>query len=192
MVQIAEFLIGKGYDLRILDPAIETTRLTGANRQYIERHIPHLASRLVRDADELLDHSEVVVLAREDGAALRDRIRGRSRRFTVVNLTGRIPTQLERPRAERRRSSRPGGAPPSRLWRSEPAPRPGGGAEGRPLRLGRDDAEQGCGLNAGKHGSDVNFRTRPAPPTTPLNPRPDRGARAGPLAVVFIFQCIYH
>jgi GDP-mannose 6-dehydrogenase len=64
MVTIAEFLIGKGYDLRIYDPAVDTARLTGTNRSFIEEHIPHLADRLVGTTDELLDHSEAIVLTR--------------------------------------------------------------------------------------------------------------------------------
>lgn len=68
MVAIAEHLIGKGYDLRILDPAVKSARLTGANREYIERHIPHLADRLVGNVEELLRHAEALVLTRDDDA----------------------------------------------------------------------------------------------------------------------------
>jgi GDP-mannose 6-dehydrogenase len=66
MVRIAEHLIGKGYDLRILDPAVKSARLTGANREYIEQHIPHLADRLVGTSAELLKHAEALVLTRDE------------------------------------------------------------------------------------------------------------------------------
>lgn len=65
-VLIAEYLIGKGYDLKILDPAVQAARLTGANREYIEDRIPHLSDRLVDSSDELLDHAEVLVLTRDN------------------------------------------------------------------------------------------------------------------------------
>ncbi len=68
MVTIAEYLIGKGCDLRILDPAVKAARLTGANRDYIEHHIPHLADRLVGAAEELLEHADALVLTRDDNA----------------------------------------------------------------------------------------------------------------------------
>jgi GDP-mannose 6-dehydrogenase len=64
LVELAEFLIGNGCDLKIWDSAVDMARLTGANRKYIEQHIPHLASRLVSTPEELLGHSEVVLLTR--------------------------------------------------------------------------------------------------------------------------------
>src|SRR3972149_4088866 len=67
LVELAEHLIGKGYDLKILDTAVDAARLQGSNRQYIEQHIPHLASRLVSSATELVDHSEVIVVTRSNG-----------------------------------------------------------------------------------------------------------------------------
>jgi GDP-mannose 6-dehydrogenase len=67
LVELAEYLIGKGCDLKILDPAVDTARLKGANREYVENHIPHLASRLVSTSSELLEHSEVVLLTRSHG-----------------------------------------------------------------------------------------------------------------------------
>ena len=65
-VAIAEYLIGKGYDLKIFDPAVEAARLTGANREYIERHVPHLSDRLVRNPEELMEHAQILVLTGDD------------------------------------------------------------------------------------------------------------------------------
>jgi GDP-mannose 6-dehydrogenase len=44
LVAMAERLLGKGCKLRIYDPQVQVSRLVGANRQYIEETIPHLAS----------------------------------------------------------------------------------------------------------------------------------------------------
>jgi GDP-mannose 6-dehydrogenase len=87
MVEIAEHLIGKGYDLRILDPAVETARLTGANKTYIEKHVPHLADRLVGSEKELLDHAEAIILTRDD-CSLLDLAAQLERPPLVVDLTG--------------------------------------------------------------------------------------------------------
>jgi hypothetical protein len=38
------------------------TRLRGRNLAYIDRHLPHLAALLVRTADELVEHADLVVL----------------------------------------------------------------------------------------------------------------------------------
>jgi GDP-mannose 6-dehydrogenase len=65
LVLIAETLIGKGYDVKIYDPDVQLSCLTGTNRRYIEEHLPHLAERMVESPTELLEHAETVVLTRE-------------------------------------------------------------------------------------------------------------------------------
>ncbi len=87
MVLIAEHLIGKGYDLRIYDPDVHVARLIQANRKYMEAHIPHLESRLVSSPDDLLEHSELIVLTR-DRSAVRDLVDASVKPFEVVDLTG--------------------------------------------------------------------------------------------------------
>ena len=88
IVLIAEHLIGKGYDVKIYDPAIETACITGTNRDYIEQHIPHLSSRLVRTMDELIEHAEVLVAARE-AEHLQHRLAELGKRVVLVDLNGR-------------------------------------------------------------------------------------------------------
>ena len=41
LVELAEMLIGKGYELRIFDRNVEYARVHGANKEYIESKIPH-------------------------------------------------------------------------------------------------------------------------------------------------------
>jgi GDP-mannose 6-dehydrogenase len=62
LVELAEALVGKGYDLRIYDAAVSISRLVGANRQYMVEHLPHLSELLVETVDELVDHAELVVV----------------------------------------------------------------------------------------------------------------------------------
>ena len=62
MVTLVEALIGKGCDVRILDPNVSFARLVGANRRYIEEEIPHIASLMCEDIQRLLDHAEVLVI----------------------------------------------------------------------------------------------------------------------------------
>lgn len=52
-VELAERLLGKGYDLKIYDPNVIAARLTGANKEYIDQVIPHLSRLLVSSLDEL-------------------------------------------------------------------------------------------------------------------------------------------
>ena len=62
MVTLVEALIGKGCDVRILDPNVSFARLVGANRRYIEEEIPHIASLMCEDIPRLLEHAEVLVI----------------------------------------------------------------------------------------------------------------------------------
>ena len=52
-VELAERLLGKGYDLKIYDPNVIAARLTGANKEYIDHVIPHLSRLLVPSLDDL-------------------------------------------------------------------------------------------------------------------------------------------
>jgi GDP-mannose 6-dehydrogenase len=62
MVTLAENLIGKGCEVRILDRSVMLARLVGANRRYIAEEIPHISSLMCEDVSTLLAHSEVVVI----------------------------------------------------------------------------------------------------------------------------------
>jgi GDP-mannose 6-dehydrogenase len=62
LVTLVERLIGKGYDVRVLDPSVSFASIHGANRAYIEREVPHIMSLMVSDLEALLDHAEVLVV----------------------------------------------------------------------------------------------------------------------------------
>ena len=62
LVEVIETLLGKGYAIRIFDRNVSTSRLIGANRKFIDEHIPHLSSLLVEQASEIAAQSDVVVV----------------------------------------------------------------------------------------------------------------------------------
>lgn len=70
LVELAERLLGKGYDLRIYDSQVCVSRLIGANREYIEQRLPHLATLLTDSAQEVMEHAEVCVVGCRDEAVL--------------------------------------------------------------------------------------------------------------------------
>jgi GDP-mannose 6-dehydrogenase len=73
MVILAETLLGKGYTVGIYDQNVLLARLTGSNKEYIERQIPHLSRLLRESVDQVLDESDVIVVgnaAPEFGDAL--------------------------------------------------------------------------------------------------------------------------
>ncbi|HLA11553.1 MAG TPA: UDP-glucose/GDP-mannose dehydrogenase family protein [Pyrinomonadaceae bacterium] len=62
MVTLIETLIGKGLQLNIYDRDVSLARLFGANKEYIERQIPHIAQLMCSSIDEVLEFSEVLVV----------------------------------------------------------------------------------------------------------------------------------
>lgn len=68
LVTLAEQLIGKGYKLRIYDPAVNLARLIGANKRYIEQTIPHIGDLLSDDLDAVMHGAGVVVVGFRNAA----------------------------------------------------------------------------------------------------------------------------
>jgi GDP-mannose 6-dehydrogenase len=62
MVILAEAVLGKGLSLKIFDKNVSLARLVGANKEYIEKQIPHLSSLLCDTIDQVIDGSEVIVV----------------------------------------------------------------------------------------------------------------------------------
>ncbi len=62
IVTVIEALLGKGCDLRLFDPFVNTARLVGANRRYIEQHIPHIAKLMVATAEEAVAGADTILI----------------------------------------------------------------------------------------------------------------------------------
>ncbi|MGH8758747.1 MAG: nucleotide sugar dehydrogenase [Burkholderiales bacterium] len=62
LVELIERLIGKGYELRIFDRNVELARLTGANRDFILNHIPHISRLMVATIEDVLQFGETIVI----------------------------------------------------------------------------------------------------------------------------------
>jgi GDP-mannose 6-dehydrogenase len=63
MVEVAQTLLGRGYRLRIYDPALNLAALVGSNRRLIEVKMPHLASFLHADLAAAVGAQGLVVAA---------------------------------------------------------------------------------------------------------------------------------
>ncbi len=91
-VELAERLVGKGYDLRIYDPSVTHSHLIGANRHFILSRIPHLFGLLDDDLASVVRTAEVVVVGRSPrdrgGSYLTTLLRPEQ---VVVDLEGRDP-----------------------------------------------------------------------------------------------------
>lgn len=72
MVEVAQTLLGRGYQLRIYDPALNLASLIGSNKRVIDARMPHLASLLHSDLKTALGRRGLVVAAQKcvDAGAL--------------------------------------------------------------------------------------------------------------------------
>lgn len=62
LVTLAEMLIGKGMQLSIYDPEVHLAKLLGANRSFVEKHLPHIGDMLLADIAEVIAQSELLVV----------------------------------------------------------------------------------------------------------------------------------
>src|SRR4029077_1727328 len=63
MVELAERLLGRGFDLSIHDAHVRISHLTGSNRAYVDARIPHLSRLMVASPMAAVFGAEIVVLA---------------------------------------------------------------------------------------------------------------------------------
>ena len=62
LVMIAEQFIGKGLSLLVYDPEVHLSRLLGANRRFIEQHVPHIGSLMREDIESVISSSDILVV----------------------------------------------------------------------------------------------------------------------------------
>jgi GDP-mannose 6-dehydrogenase len=56
-------MIGKGFRVNIYDEFVSIARLVGANKEYIQKEIPHVSTLMRSSVDELLRDSDVIVVS---------------------------------------------------------------------------------------------------------------------------------
>jgi GDP-mannose 6-dehydrogenase len=93
-VELAERLIGKGYDVVIYEPTIGPGTIRGTNLAFIEKSIPHIWKLLVGTLERVFEHSEVVVVMQQLGSEDRSTF-GSMRRDQICIDLARTLSQVE-------------------------------------------------------------------------------------------------
>jgi GDP-mannose 6-dehydrogenase len=92
LVLLAEHFIGKGYAILVYDPEVHLSNLLGANRRYIEQHLPHIGSLIRNDIAEVIAGSDVLVVGLSDAgvvAALAKHARPEQTIVDLIKMTDR-------------------------------------------------------------------------------------------------------
>jgi GDP-mannose 6-dehydrogenase len=93
-VELAERLIGKGFDVRIYDPIVNPEQLRGSNLRFVESRLPHLRRLLFGTPCEALNGSDVALVATSDPAVI-DELRTSPPKW-IFDLHGRLGVEIER------------------------------------------------------------------------------------------------
>ncbi len=63
ILEVIETMIGKGFRVGIYDEFVSIARLVGANKEYIQKEIPHVSSLMRASAEELVADCDVIVVS---------------------------------------------------------------------------------------------------------------------------------
>jgi GDP-mannose 6-dehydrogenase len=92
-VELAERLIGKGFDVRIFDPIVNPDRLVGSNKRQVEAKLPHLNRLLACSPQEALASADVAVVSSADPDLLEALVAASP--DVVLDLHGKLGSRVE-------------------------------------------------------------------------------------------------
>jgi GDP-mannose 6-dehydrogenase len=93
MVELAERLLGKGFEVKIHDSNVVLSRLVGANRAYIDQQLPHIGDVLTDNVDELIEHCEILIVG-SNGPHVADALTKVGSDKVIIDLV-RLPNAAE-------------------------------------------------------------------------------------------------
>jgi GDP-mannose 6-dehydrogenase len=92
-VELAERLIGKGFEVQIYDPVVNPARLIGANRRHVESKLPHLERLLADEPSQALHGADIAIVSSSDRTIL-DALLSNPPRH-LIDLSGRLGREAE-------------------------------------------------------------------------------------------------
>lgn len=80
-VELVENLLGKGFDLSIYDENIQVAQLTGKNKEFIDKKIPHLTDLLIKtDLVTAMETADILIVSNKELSILE----------AITNIEGKI------------------------------------------------------------------------------------------------------
>jgi len=95
-VALAEHLLGKGMSLLVYDPDVHLSRLLGANKRFIEQHLPHIGNLIRADIGDVVAGTDVLIVSLSDPAVIGE-LRSSVRSDQIVIDLVRIDSASEWP-----------------------------------------------------------------------------------------------
>ncbi|MBO6538835.1 MAG: nucleotide sugar dehydrogenase [Rhizobiaceae bacterium] len=89
VVELVERLLGKGYEIKLYDRNVTLSRLTGANRDFALRHVPHISALMVNSVDDVLEHAQTIIVGNkaEEFSGVLDRLRSGQTLVDLVRIS---------------------------------------------------------------------------------------------------------
>lgn len=88
IVDVIERLLGKGFNIRIYDPHVLISQLTGANKDYILKKIPYISRFITNDLVETAQSAELLVIVNQI-PEIEQTLMKLSSNKSIYDLTGR-------------------------------------------------------------------------------------------------------
>ena len=86
IVNVIEYLHGKGYDIEIFDKNVSLSRLIGKNKSVISEKLPHLDKMLKDDLQDVCCHAELLVISNKDEQFKTLQLRPGQKIFDLVRI----------------------------------------------------------------------------------------------------------
>ena len=92
-VELAERLIGKGFEVRIYDQVVNPARLVGNNRRFVESKLPHLRRLLMHEPEDALLGADAAIVSTSAGPVIDALLK--SPPPHLIDLSGRLGPEVE-------------------------------------------------------------------------------------------------
>ncbi len=89
LVILVESLIGKGFDIKIFDRNVSLARLVGANKDYIEKEIPHISKLMTGEIDDIVQHSDLIIIGNkaEEASQVLKQVSNETKIYDLVRVS---------------------------------------------------------------------------------------------------------